>query len=76
MAGRPRKYDWEGWFDQPVTKIWRGLDYHCSQWAMICQVKQNAQTRGLRVRVTDNHESITIEVIGARPHTDKVTVAS
>lgn len=61
MAAK-RKYDWEGWFGQPTTVLVRGVDYHCSQAIMWQQVRNNARTRRVQVSITDNNDSITIDV--------------
>lgn len=57
-----RKYHWEEWFGRPRTVILRGRDYKCSQSAMWQQVKDKAHQLGIKVKVTDNNDSITIEV--------------
>lgn len=69
------KYDWEEWFGRPSTRLVRGADYHCSQSAMVYQVRNNASMRGVRVRVVDNGDSIDIEVVGEILHPDQATVA-
>ena len=74
--GAKRKYMWEDWFDKPHTLLVRGVDYHCSQSAMAGMVRNNASQRGVRVRIIDTGWSITIEVTGEVPHTDKVAVTS
>ncbi len=69
-----RKYPWEVWFDRPHTVLVRGVDYHCSQSTM-CQAIRNEARRKWRVRLTDNGDSIVMEVLGAIQHTDKTPVA-
>ena len=63
MAAR-RKYPWEEWFGRPRTILHRGIDYHISQTSMWQSVQNNARLRRVKVRVTDAHESIIIEVVG------------
>lgn len=70
-----RIYQWEQWFERPRTVLVRGVDYHCSQTTMSGMVRNNASRRGVRTRITDDGKSITIEVTGAVPHTDKAAVA-
>ena len=74
MAAK-RKYMWEEWFDQPSTTLVRGTDYHCSQSTMAGMVRNNASQRGVRVRLIDTGDSITIEVTGEVQHTNQAAVA-
>ena len=69
-----RKYDWEGLFKRQRTKLVRGIDYKCSQSSMAGSIRNEASKRRLRIRLIDEGESITVEVVGAVPHTDKVAV--
>ena len=73
---KPRKYQWEQWFEQPQTVLVRGVDYHCSQTTMSGMIRNNASRRGVRTRLIDNGDSIIIEVVNlAIPHSDRTTVA-
>lgn len=90
VAGRPRaeeqrvrrKYPWEEWFDQSCFVLVRGVHYHCSQVSMAQMVRNRASAKGLRLRITDNGSSLTVEVTGERysnavtavPHTDTAPV--
>lgn len=67
-----RKYPWEYWFSNPVTKIVRGVDYHCSQAMMWQMVRNNIRTHRMtgRVRVTDINYGLIIEVLSENPHTN------
>lgn len=71
-----RKYDWETWFGQRRTRLVRGQDYHCSQSMMWQMVRNNAYARGLvgRVKITDTHDGIEIEVADEVLHPDKAPV--
>ncbi len=73
--GAPRKYKWEVWFDQPRTVLVRGVDYRCSQSSMVAGIRNAASTRGVRVRLTDTGDSITIGVVSAIQHTNTAAVA-
>lgn len=75
MAAK-RKYWWETWFGQKNTTIVRGIDYHCSQSTMCGTIRNNASRCGLRVRLADRGDTITIEVVGEVLHTDRIAVAT
>lgn len=62
--GRPRKYLWEEWFSARRTVLQRGVDYRCSQSAMINQIRNRASRCGVHVSLTDGDDTIVIEVIG------------
>lgn len=72
------KYPWSSWFGQKHTVIRRGVDYKISQSMMYQTIRNNASARGLRVKIEDNNDSLTIEVIGDKTsevlHTNQVTV--
>ncbi len=70
-----RLYSWEDWFDRGGTTLVRGVDYHCSQYAMVAQVRNAASKHGVKVRVADSGNTITIEVTGEVQYTDRATVA-
>lgn len=73
-----RKYPWERWFSLSRFVLLRGVHYLCSQSTMAQTVRNNASTRGLRVRITDTSTEIIVEVMGNRnevSHTDKAPVA-
>ena len=75
MAAR-RKYRWEDWFDRPTTTLEHGVHYHCSQSTMAGMVRNAASQRGLRVKVVDKGNSITITVVRREStHPDKAAVA-
>lgn len=74
MAAR-RKYWWEEWFGRPRTTLVAGADYYCSQSAMVNMIRVNASKRAVRVRLTDNRDSITIEVVGEISRPNKTSVA-
>lgn len=73
-----RKYPWELWLAGGRISLKRGRDYDVSQ-STICQtVRNNASQRGLRVRLQDVGDGITIEVVGrvnALPHPDQAPIA-
>ena len=60
MAAK-RKYPWERWFAQARTIVVRGIDYECSQSAMVQAIRNNASTRGVSIRVRDVGHAIVIE---------------
>lgn len=68
MAAR-RKYQWEEWFGRRRTILVRGVDYHCSQASMVQSIRNGASTRGVRVSVADEGDSIVIEVTSEIQHT-------
>jgi hypothetical protein len=74
MAGR-RKYDWDTWFDRPVTILRRGVHYQCPQSTMANSIRNAASRMGLSVSVEDRGDSIVMKVPSAIPHTAKITVA-
>ena len=74
MAAK-RKYRWEEWFGRGRTTLVYGEDYHCSQSAMTGMIRNAAIKYGVRVRLTDTRDYITIEVAsGALSHPDKIAV--
>lgn len=74
MAAK-RKYGWERWFGRSRTELVRGVDYHCAQAIMWQMVRNNARRYGVRVRVTDTHDGILIEVLDEVPHSNPAPVA-
>ena len=73
MAAK-RKYKWEAWFGMGRVVLVRGIDYQCSQSAMMSMVRTNAWLRRVRVSVQDTGNTLIVEVRGAIPHTDSVAV--
>ena len=71
-----RKYRWEEWFTQGTVVLVHGVDYHCSQSAMVQTARNNASRRGLRVSIIDNGDTIVIEVTGEVSHTNMFAVIS
>lgn len=77
-----RKYPWEEWFALGTFTLVGGVHYHCSQSTMAQTVRNNASSRGLRVRLDDTGTSIVVRVIARRNgthevlHTDKAPVTS
>ena len=64
MQRKKPTYTWGRWLKEPGVTLIRGVDYTCSQSGMVQTIRNNASLRGVRVRITDNTDSITIEVIG------------
>lgn len=69
-----QKYDWFEWFTNERTTIRRGVDYQVSQSTMGQMIRNNASKFGIRVRVIDTHDAITIEVLGAHTCAGKTSV--
>jgi hypothetical protein len=75
MAAK-RKYRWEKWFGQRRTVLVRGVDYECSQSAMVGMIRSAASRRyGVRVSVVDRDNTIDIEVVGDILDPTKIAVA-
>lgn len=62
MAAK-RKYDWETWFSRKSTVLVKGVDYTCSQSAMVQSIRNNAYLRGAHVRPIDLDDRIEIVVL-------------
>lgn len=74
MAAK-RKYQWEQWFGQRRTVLVRGVDYECSQSAMVGMIRNAASRRyNVRVGVVDMDNTIIIEVVGDTLNPDKAAV--
>jgi hypothetical protein len=57
---RPRKYDWDDWFNRSFTVLIRGRDYRCSQSSMVQQVRNAALKMGVMVSVIDGGDRVTL----------------
>ena len=75
MVAALRKYPWERWFTKSRIILIRGIDYHCSQSTMAQTIRNNASSRGLKVRLRDIGEAIVVQT-DAFPHTDKIAITS
>lgn len=78
---RQRKYHWDEWFSKPRTVLLRNVHYDCSQSTMVQSIRNEASTRGLRVKILDctSGTEIVFEVTGRRkpdevPSTNKASV--
>lgn len=56
-------YDWDGWFERRTFRLTADLDYDCGTVSMAQQVRNAATARGLRVRVVERPDGLTITVI-------------
>ena len=74
MAAK-RKYNWDTWFDRPITVLRRGVHYMCPQSTMANSIRNAASRMGLSVSVEDRGDSIVMRVPSAIPHTDQIAVA-
>lgn len=70
MARNGYKYKWAEWFAQPVTTVTYGKDYHCSQSSMCGAIRNAATMFRVRVKLTDNQNSITIRMADASANPD------
>lgn len=68
-----RKYDWETWFARKTTILVKGVDYHCSQSAMVQSIRNNAYVRGVRVRPVDLDDRIELTVLTRTKKTPAVS---
>lgn len=55
-----RKYNWEEWFGQDSFTLVRGVDYHCSQSAMVQNIRNKAVKLGVRVNLEDAGDRIRV----------------
>lgn len=56
-------YDWPTWFSQRRFVLRRGEDYSCTQSSMEGQIRNAATRYGVKVRVEDQGEQITVTVL-------------
>jgi hypothetical protein len=59
-AAVEKKYDWDTWLRGKRTVLVRGKDYHTTQSSMCQQAVTAARARGIKVKVVDGGDRVTI----------------
>ena len=58
-----RLYSWDDWFGSGEFSLVRGVDFSCSTWAMVQQIRSAASHRKLRIVIVENEDEHSISVI-------------
>ena len=66
MIGRPKLYDWAGWFARGRFVLAQGQDFDCTLTAFVGQLRNEASARRLHLEVTVNEASHTVTVAARR----------
>lgn len=55
-------YLWDDWFAAGRFVLTRGIDFRCSMWAMISQVRSEASKRGVKISVAEQNDLVVVTV--------------